>query len=159
MRLSTVRRAHESSPYRRELLILLHTSPLLHAPPPPTHSRPARSLCPLAMGQPLRSPLGHPVSLPPLHRPLLPRLRHATRPFHPPARRSARSLALQLFPSFHRPATLHPRFPRLAKKPSLSSPHLSAGCDRLCLHLTALAHRPQPIRDLKKIRASPCVEA
>ena len=26
------------------------------------------------MGQPLRSPLGHPVYLPPLHRPLLPRL-------------------------------------------------------------------------------------
>ena len=153
MRLSTVRRAHESSPYRRELLILLHTSPLLHAPPPPTHSRPARSLCPLAMGQPLRSPLGHPVSLPPLHRPNLPRLRHAACPFLPPARRSAHGLALQLPAAFHRPATLHPRFPHLAKKPPLSSPHLPAGCDRLCLHSDDVAHRPQPIRHLKKM---PC---
>ena len=149
MRLSTVRRAHESSPYRRELLILLHTSPLLHAPPPPTHSRPARSLCPLAMGQPLRSPLGHPVSLPPPHRPLLPRLRHAARPFLPPARRSARSVALQLPAPFHRPAPHHPRCPLLAKKSPLSPPHLPAGCNDLWLHSDSVAHRTKSIRDLK----------
>ena len=103
------------------------------------------------MGQPLRTPLGHPVSLPPLHRPLLPRLRHATRPFLPPARRSAHSVALQLPAPFHRPPPHHPRCPRLAKKPPLSPPHLPAGGDRLCLHSDDVARRPQPIRHLKKM--------
>ena len=100
------------------------------------------------MGQPLRSPLGHPLPIPQIHRLLLPRLRHATRPFLPPARRSAHSLALQLFPSFHRPPPHHPRYPRLAKKPPLSSPHLPTRCSCLCLHSDSVVHRTKSIWDL-----------
>ena len=151
LHLSTAHRAHKFYLYRRELLLFLHTSPTLHAPPPSTHSHPARSLPHLALGQSLLTPLGYPVSLPPLNRPLQPRLRHATYPFLPPTRRSARSLALQLFPSIHRPAPLPPRCPRLAKKPSLSPPHLPAGCDNLRRHPNGLAHRPQPMPDLREM--------
>ena len=81
LHLSTAHRTHKFHLYRSELLLFLHTSPTLHAPPPSTHSHPARSLPHLALGQSLRTPLGYPVSLPPLNRPLQSRLRHATCPF------------------------------------------------------------------------------
>lgn len=152
LRLSTARRAHKSSPYRREPLLLLHTSPTLHAPPPPhTYFHSTHSLPHLALGQPLRSPLGHPLPIPQIHRSLLPGLRHAARAFLSPARRSDRSVALQLPAPFHHPAPHHPRCPLLAKKPPLSPPHLPAGCDRLCLHSDSVAHRTKSIWDLMEI--------
>ena len=44
------------------------------------------------------------------------------------------------------------------KSPPLSPPHLPAGCDRLCLHITALAHRPQSVRSLKNTPTNPSSE-
>ena len=142
-------KVEEKSPF------LFHFSSTLHLIPPhvaPSHASfcPLRLLCPLALGQSLRTPLGHSLPIPQIHRSLLPRLRHATCSFRPPARSPPHGLALQLFPPLRRPARRRTRISFPPQEPTLSYAHLTDGCDRLCLHITALAHRPQPIRDLKR---------
>ena len=134
-------KVEEKSPF------LFHFSSTPHLFPPhvaPSHASfcPLRPLCPLALGQSLRTPVGHSLPIPQVHRSLLSGLWHATCPFRPPARPSPHSVALQLPTAFHRPAPHHPRCPRLAKKPPLSPPHFPAGSDRLCRHSDSVAHRP-----------------
>ena len=134
-------KVEEKSPFLFHFSSTPHLS-LSHVAPSHASFCPLRPLCLLALGQSLRTPLGRPLPIPQIHRPLLPRLRHATRPFRPPARSPPHGLALQLFPPLRRPAPHHPHCPRLAKKPPLSPPHFPAGSDRLCRHSDSVAHRP-----------------
>lgn len=142
-------KVEEKSPF------LFHFSSTPHLFPPhvaPSHTSfcPLRPLCPLALGQSLRTPVGHSLPIPQVHRSLLSGLWHATCPFRPPARPPHHGLALQLFSALRYPPRRRTRIPLPPQEPTLSYAHLPAGCDRLCLHITALAHRPQPIRDLKR---------
>ena len=141
-------KVEEKSPF------LFHFSSTPHLFPPhvaPSHASfcSLRPLCPLALGQSFRTPLGHSLPIPQIHRSLLPRLRHATCPFRPPTRRSARSLALQLFPPLRRPPRRRTRISFPPQEPTLSYSHLTNGPDHLWLHHAGLAHCPQPVRNLK----------
>ena len=141
-------KVEEKSPF------LFHFSSTPHLFPPhvaPSHTSfcPHRPLCPLALGQSLRTPVGHPLPIPPIHRSLLSGLWHATCPFRPPARSPPRGLALQLFSALHSPP--RHRTPLPPQEPTLSYAHLHAGSDHLWLHHAGLAHCSQPVRDLKNI--------
>ena len=92
-------KVEEKSPFLFHFSSTPHLFPL-HVAPSHASFCSLRPLCPLALGQSLRTPVGHPLPIPPIHRSLLPRLRHATCPFRPPARPSPHSVALQLFLPF-----------------------------------------------------------
>lgn len=150
-------KVEEKSPF------LFHFSSTPHLFPPhvaPSHasSYSLRPLCPLALGQSLRTPLGHPLPIPPIHRSLLSGLRHATCPFRPPARTPPHGLALQLFSALRYPPRRRTRISFPPQKPTLSYSHLTNGTDHLWLHHAGLAHCPQPVRSLKNILKNPSSE-
>ena len=150
-------KVEEKSPF------LFHFSSTPHLFPPhvaPSHASfcSLRPLCPLALGQSLRTPLGHPLSIPQIHRSLLSGLRHATCPFRPPTRPSPHSLALQLFSALRYPPRRRTRIPLPPQEPTLSYSHLTNGTDHLWLHHAGLAHCPQPVRSLKNVLMNPSSE-
>ena len=141
-------KVEEKSPF------LFHFSSTPRLFPPhvaPSHASfcPLRPLCPLALGQSLRTSVGHSLPIPPIHRSLLSGLRHATCPFRPPTRPSPHSLALQLFSALRRPPRRRTRISFPSQEPTLSYSHLTNGPDHLWLHHAGLAHCPQPVRNLK----------
>lgn len=147
-------KVEEKSPF------LFHFSSTPRLFPPhvaPSHASfcPLRPLCPLALGQSLRTPVGHPLPIPPIHRSLLPRLRHATRPFRPPARPSPHGLALQLFSALRCPPRPHTRISFPPQEPTLTYAHLTDRTDHLWLHHAGLAHCSQPVWSLKARRRLP----
>lgn len=142
-------KVEEKSPF------LFHFSSTPHLFPPhvaPSHTSfcPHRPLCPLALGQSLRTPVGRPLPIPQIHRSLLPRLRHATRLFRPPARPSPHGLALQLFSALRCPPRRRTRISFPSQESTLSYAHLTERTDHLWLHHAGLAHCSQPVRDLKR---------
>ena len=150
-------KVEEKSPF------LFHFSSTPHLSPPhvaPSHTSfcPLRPLCPLALGQSLRTPLGHSLPIPQIHRSLLSGLRHATCPFRPPARSPPHGLALQLFPPLRRPPRRRTRISFPPQEPTLSYSHLTDRTDHLWLHHAGLAHCPQPVRSLKNILMNPSSE-
>ena len=141
-------KVEEKSPF------LFHFSSTSHLFPPhvaPSHASfyPLRPLCPLALGQSLRTPLGHSLPIPPIHRSLLSGLRHTTCPFLPPARTPPHGLALQLLSALRCPPRRRTRISFPSQEPTLSYSHLTNGTDNLWLHHAGLAHCPQPVRNLK----------
>ena len=138
-------KVEEKSPF------LFHFSSTPHLFPP--HVAPSHAsfcpLCPLALGQSLRTPVVHSLPIPQIHRSLLSGLRHATCPFRPPARSPPRGLALQLFSALRRPPRRRTRISFPPQEPTLSYSHLTNGPDHLWLHHAGLAHCPQPVRSLK----------
>lgn len=143
-------KVEEKSPF------LFHFSSTPRLFPPhvaPSHASfcPLRPLCPLALGQSLRTPVGHPLPIPPIHRSLLPRLRHATCSFRPPARSPLHGLALQLLSALRSPPRRRTRISFPPQEPTLSYAHLTDRTDHLWLHHAGLAHCSQPVRSLKNI--------
>ena len=150
-------KVEEKSPF------LFHFSSTSHLFPPhvaPSHASfcPLRPLCPLALGQSLRTPVGHSLPIPQIHWSLLPGLRHATRPFRPPARPSPHGLALQLFSALRYPPRRRTRISFPPQEPTLSYAHLTNRTDHLWLHHAGLARCPQPVRGLKNIPTNPSSE-
>lgn len=141
-------KVEEKSPFLFHFSSTPHLS-LSHVAPSHASFCPLRPLCLLALGQPLRTPLGHSLPIPQIHRSLLSGLRHATCPFRPPARQSAHSVALQLFSALRRPPRRRTRISFPSQEPTLSYSHLTNGTDHLWLHHAGLAHCPQPVRNLK----------
>lgn len=150
-------KVEEKSPFLFHFSSTPHLFPL-HVAPSHASFCSLRPLCPLALGQSLRTPVGHPLPIPPIHRSLLPRLRHATCPFRPPARPSPHSVALQLFSALRYPPHRRTRTPLPPPEPTLSYSHLTNGTDHLWLHHAGLAHCPQPVRSLKNILMNPSSE-
>ena len=147
-------KVEEKSPFLFHFSSTPHLS-LSHVAPSHTSFCPLRPLCPLALGQSLRTPVGHPLPIPPIHRSLLPRLRHATRPFRPPARPSPHGLALQLFSALRCPPRRRTRISFPPQEPTLSYAHLTDRTDHLWLHHAGLARCPQSVRGLKARRRLP----
>lgn len=147
-------KVEEKSPF------LFHFSSTPRLFPPhvaPSHASfcPHRPLCPLALGQSLRTSVGHSLPIPPIHRSLLPRLRHATRPFRPPARPSPHGLALQLFSALRCPPRRRTCISFPPQEPTLSYAHLTDRTDHLWLHHAGMARCPQPVQGLKESRRLP----
>ena len=150
-------KVEEKSPFLFHFSSTPHLS-LSHVAPSHASFCPLRPLCLLALGQPLRTPLGHSLPIPQIHRSLLSGLRHATCPFRPPARSPPHGLALQLFPPLRRPPRRRTRISFPPQEPTLSYSHLTDRTDHLWLHHAGLAHCPQPVRSLKNILMNPSSE-